>query len=76
MTLTKVLASTEQCGYRFCSITQINNCLRLKPGTSRSQVEHTTIEPMGKLGMLSGVGSYHIGDKSMLRLARMCVHSN
>ena len=60
--LTYVLTGTDQLGYRFCSITQNNNCIRLKSGISRSQVEHTNTERMGKAGVLSGFGSYHIGD--------------
>ena len=34
--------------------------VRLKPGTSRSQVEHSTTEPIGKADMIRELGSYHI----------------
>ena len=40
---------------------QNSNCIRLKSGASRSQVEHSTTESMGKAGVISGIGSYHIG---------------
>ena len=44
-----------------CSRTENDNCVRLNPLTSRSQVEHSTTEPIGKAGMISRVGSYQIG---------------
>ena len=36
-------------------LTQNKNYVRFKSGTSRSQVEHSTTEPMNKTGMISGV---------------------
>ena len=53
---------TEQKGFMSCSRTQNDKCVRLQSGTSRSQVEHSNTEPIGKADMISGVGSYHIGD--------------
>ena len=46
--------------------------LGLKPGTSCSQVEHFTTEPMAKDGMIQEFGSFHIDNKLMLRPACIC----
>ena len=44
----------------------------LKPGTTWSQVEHSTTEPMGKEGLIHEFGSFHKGNKLMLRQAYIC----
>ena len=41
----------------------------LKPGTSWSQVEHSTTEAMGKEGIIH---EFHIGNYLMLRQAYIC----
>ena len=38
---------------------------RLKSGTSRSQVEHSTTGPVGTVGMLRKFGSFHNAQTSM-----------
>ena len=53
--LALVLTSADIGSY---SRTQNNNSVRLKPGTSLSQVEHSTTEPLPKAGMIHKLSLY------------------